>query len=438
MSTSVENETLTRVGPGTPMGALMRQYWVPAALSSELKADGDPLRLVLLGEKLVAFRDSNGRVGVFDHRCPHRCASLFFGRNEEGGIRCAYHGWKFDSEGNCLDMPNLPADQEFRSKVKAKAYRAAERNGVLYVYMGDTKTAPPLPVLEATLCASDDIAVSLIQRECNWLQALEGDIDTSHFSFLHTGKVTIDDVEPDHIERFQLTDRAPRYHVKSTDYGTMYCAYRPADPGYVYYRFAHFALPFWTMFPNGPLTDNIVAQAWVPMDDTHTMAVSFMWKRKTPVLGMTAEGTPVLPYLDRNTAMLPNTPDWYGRWRPAANQTNDYLIDREAQRNISFTGIPEVFQQDAAMTESMGEITDRTFEHLAPSDRLISATRRRLIEAARGLSDKGSAAPHLDNAAVAAGLRSGDVIAPEGQEWADAYADAMRRAAHPTMLEAAE
>jgi hypothetical protein len=362
---------------------------------------------------------------------------LFFGRNEEGGIRCVYHGWKFDAEGNCLDMPNLPADQEFRAKVKATAYAAAERNGVVYVYMGDSKVAPPLPVLEATLCPSDEIGVSLVQRECNWLQALEGDIDTSHFSFLHTGKVTLQDIEPDHHERFQLTDRAPRYHVASTDYGTMYAAYRPADPGFIYYRFAHFVLPFWTMFPNGPLSDNIVAQAWVPMDDTHTMAVSFMWKHKTPVLGMTGAGKPILPYLDRNTATLPNTPDWYGRWRAAANQTNDYLIDREAQRSISYTGIAEVFQQDAAVTESMGEITDRTIEHLAPSDRLITATRRRLLDAARALHD-GVASPHLDSVADAATLRSGDVIAPEGRDWALAYAEAMQQAAHPRVLEAAE
>jgi phthalate 4,5-dioxygenase len=131
MTSQSENELLTRIGSGTPMGVLMRQYWVPACLSSELRADGDPLRLMLLGERLIAFRDSSGRVGVLDHRCPHRCASLFFGRNEEGGLRCIYHGWKYDVAGNCLDMPNLPADQDFRQKVKAKAYKVAERGGLV-------------------------------------------------------------------------------------------------------------------------------------------------------------------------------------------------------------------------------------------------------------------------------------------------------------------
>jgi phenylpropionate dioxygenase-like ring-hydroxylating dioxygenase large terminal subunit len=195
MTSQTENELLTRIGPGTPMGALMRQYWLPACLSSELKADGDPLRLMLLGEKLIAFRDSADRIGVLDHRCPHRCASLFFGRNEEGGLRCVYHGWKFDTAGNCLDMPNLPDDQDFRHKVKAKSYQVSERGGVVYVYMGEREVAPPMPAIEATLCPAAEVTISCVMRECNWLQALEGDIDTSHFSFLHTGKVEFADID---------------------------------------------------------------------------------------------------------------------------------------------------------------------------------------------------------------------------------------------------
>ena len=147
----------------------------------------------------------------------------------------------------------------------------------------------------------------------------------------------------------------------------MYTAHRPAEPGFTYYRFAHFAMPFWTLFPNGPLEDNIIAQAWVPMDDTHTMSYYFSWKRRTPALGLRRSGEPI-PYLDRATATLPNTTDWFGRWRPAANQSNDYLIDRDAQRTVSYSGIAEVFTQDSAVTESIGAISDRTLEHLAPSD----------------------------------------------------------------------
>ena len=231
MTSPTENELLTSVGPGTPMGNLMRQYWLPACLSSELIADGDPLRLMLLGEKLIAFRDSAGRVGVLDHRCPHRCASLFYGRNEDGGLRCVYHGWKFDAAGNCLEMPNLPADQDFRHKVQGKGLRGGERGGLVYVYMGERAVAPPLPALEAMLCPPEETDLSCRQRECNWPQALEGDIDTSHFSFLHIGKIEAEQIDPDHMDRFQIIDRAPDYRVSATDWGTMYTAYRPAQPG---------------------------------------------------------------------------------------------------------------------------------------------------------------------------------------------------------------
>jgi hypothetical protein len=279
--------------------------------------------------------------------------------------------------------------------------------------------------------------LSCRQRECNWLQAMEGDLDTSHFSFLHTGKITIEDIDPNHLERFQLTDRAPRYHFRETEWGTMYAAYRPAQPGHLYYRFGHFAMPFWTLFPNGPLTDNVLTQAWVPMDDTHTMSFLFSWKRKTPVLGLTRAGEP-LPLLARSTPTLPNTADWFGRWRPIANQHNDYLIDRESQRTISYTGIDGVFPQDSAVTESMGEISDRTLEHLAPSDRMIVMTRRRLLDAARALRDSATAPPLVHNPDIAASARSGDLIAPEGQPWFEAYDQTLRQALHPVMLRAAE
>ena len=155
--TTAEQDNITRVGPATMMGQLMRQYWIPAALSAELVADGEPLRLMILGEKLVAFRDTNGRVGIMDHRCPHRCASLFLGRNEAGGLRCIYHGWKFDTAGNCLDVPSVPGQLDFKEKIRAKAYRTAERNGLIWVYMGERAQPPALPQIEATLVANSEI-----------------------------------------------------------------------------------------------------------------------------------------------------------------------------------------------------------------------------------------------------------------------------------------
>ena len=169
------------------------------------------MRLLLLGEKLIAFRDTEGRVGIMDHRCPHRCASLFFGRNEEGGLRCVYHGWKFDVEGNCLDMPNVPPAQDFKDRVKAKAYKVVERGGFIWIYMGTREQAPPLPRHREPDAAGGRAHRSRVhQRECNWLQSLEGDIDTSHFGFLHVGAVQPDDDPANTLHRYSVSDRAPR------------------------------------------------------------------------------------------------------------------------------------------------------------------------------------------------------------------------------------
>ncbi len=189
MLSKEDNELACRVGPGTVMGNLFRQYWLPAALSSELPSpDADPLRLRLLGEDLIAFRDSNGAVGLIQNNCPHRGASLFFGRNEEAGLRCVYHGWKFDVDGHCIDMPNEPTESDFRTRVKATAYPTRERGGIVWAYLGPRPTTPPeLPDLEANNLPDGEFMVSAIQREANFLQGLEGDIDTSHFSFLHFG-----------------------------------------------------------------------------------------------------------------------------------------------------------------------------------------------------------------------------------------------------------
>jgi phenylpropionate dioxygenase-like ring-hydroxylating dioxygenase large terminal subunit len=429
MTTRAESEILTRVDAGTPVGDLMREYWIPAALSTELKAGGDPMRLMLLGEKLVAFRNSNGRVGVFDHRCPHRCASLFFGRNEDKGLRCAYHGWKFDVDGNCLDMPNVPPHHAFPQKIKAKSYQVFERNGLIWTYMGKRESPPPLPSFEPILLPQDTANVFFVQRECNWLQALEGDIDTSHFGFLHLGGVTPDAVE-ENLGRHAIVNRAPEYHVADTDWGTMYAAYRPADANSVYWRFAHFLFPFWTMPPDGLFRDHIVARAWVPMDDTHTMFVHLSWKKNTPGVRKLKDGS-AIPGASMGRATLPNDSGWYGRWRLAANASNDYLIDRDLQRTRSYSGIEGIHLQDQAMTESMGGIVDHTLEHLALSDLMIGRTRRRIIQAARAAAE-GIAPPGVDHPEVYQGARGGDFVASTSIGWLEAYATEMRNAINPT------
>ncbi len=435
---SRDSEDLTRVGPGTPMGELMRQYWIPAALSSELEADGAPVRLKLLGEKLIAFRDTSGRVGIMDHRCPHRCASLFFGHNEADGLRCVYHGWKFDADGNCTDMPNLPAHQDFKDKVKAKAYRVHESNGLVWTYMGPREQAPPAPGYEAASLPESDVRLCFAQRECNWLQAFEGDIDTSHFSFLHFGGVDGDEVSPDEVAKVIVSDRAPEYGSAETDWGMMYGAYRPIGDGADYWRVAHFMFPFWTLPPHGDMKDHVWTRAWVPMDDTHTMFVELSWNQRSLGLRTLRDGTPV-PGTSAPIELLPNTTDWLGRFRPAANASNDYLIDRAVQRDETYTGIAGIFHQDQAVTESMGDIVDHSFERLAPSDHMITQTRRRLLTAARDLAADGTTPPGVDDPEVFLRARGGDMVIGEADDWVEAYSARRATLDDPTgRLQAAE
>src|SRR5579862_2201384 len=205
MLNAEENDTISRVGPDTPMGKLMREYWQPAMLSSELPApDCTPVRIMLLGEKLIAFRDSNGQVGLLANHCPHRGASLFFGRNEECGLRCVYHGWKFDVTGRCVDMPNEPPESNFKDKVRATAYPCRERGGVVWAYMGPREEPPALPDLEPNMLAEEESYIGPIFQDCNWLQALEGDIDTSHVSFLHGGTTKLEETTPGTFQHYMV------------------------------------------------------------------------------------------------------------------------------------------------------------------------------------------------------------------------------------------
>jgi len=408
MTSLQDSEILTRVGPGTPMGNLMRHYWLPALKSSELKADGDPVRFLLLGEKLIGFRDSQGRVGVMDHRCPHRCASLFLGRNEEGGIRCVYHGWKYDVTGQCIDQANLPPGKMFGDKVKAKAYRTVERNGIVYVYMGDAAEVPPLPDIAATQIPEDQADIFFMVRRCNWLQAMEGDIDTSHLNFLHFGSLGSSDFGPTDPNRFGAIHRDPEYMAENTELGTIYGAYRPADNNQTYWRIAHFLFPCWTLAPFIAFEHYRIARAWVPLDDTHTMFIMIGPKEGA------GSSRQVIP-------LQPNTTDWLGRFRSVQNADNDYLIDRALQRTKSFTGIDHIHIQDQAVTESMGEITDHAFENLAASDRMIAITRRRLLLAAKALMEQGTKPPGAATPEAYGRVGAGYFIAPKSRSWPDVY-----------------
>ncbi len=432
MTTAAEGAELTRVGAGTVMGELMRQYWIPAAMSSELMADGSPVRLMLLGERLIGFRDSAGRVGVMDHRCPHRCASLFLGRNEENGLRCVYHGWKFDVEGNCVDMPSVPSHQDFKEKVKAKAYPVTERAGVIWVYMGAAAKVPPFPELETLMVPDEEVGASFVMRSCNFMQALEGDIDTSHFGFLHGGHVDAGELPEDNLLRYTVQNRTPEYYVADSEWGTTYAAHRQAGDGRTYWRFANFLFPFWTQTPQGEFPHQVDIRAWVPMDDTHTMFVHLSWNGRKRAIGTVKKDGSPLPGFGFGHRYLPNTTDWHGRWRLQDGEANDWGIDREAQHaNTTYTGIDNIHMQDQAVTESMGPITDHAFEHLAPSDQMVARTRRRLLQAARALRDKGTPPPGIEHPEVFYGSRGGFFFTQPRTDWRELYAEQLRVAVRP-------
>jgi phenylpropionate dioxygenase-like ring-hydroxylating dioxygenase large terminal subunit len=301
-----------------------------------------------------------------------------------------------------------------------------ERAGLVWAYLGPRETPPPLPDLEPAMLP--DSSVQVYQRECNWVQALEGDIDTCHTVFLHLGSVRADEVVPGTWAHYALGDRAPRYQVADMDFGVMYGAYRPAEADTEYWRIANFLFPFYAMVPTGVLGLEVRVRAWVPMDDEHTLAISIA---RSPQGTRTAGRQVVRP-----PETLPNTTDWYGRFRCVADQRNDYLIDRAAQRTTSYTGIDSIFLQDQAVTESMGPIYDRTNEHLGTSDQMIIRTRKRLIDAARALRDTGKVPPGVDDPGVYA-VRSGGVLLPRGADWIEGTRE-LRKAGveHPKLTRA--
>lgn len=422
MLTAQENELVCRVGPGTPMGNLMRQYWLPAVTSDDLESDGSPRRVRLLGENLVAFRTTSGKVGLIAHTCPHRGASLFYGRNEEEGLRCVYHGWKFDVTGACVDQPGEPEENNFKAKVCVAAYPCVERKGIVWTYMGPRKTPPPLPHLEVNLQAEPP-TIARILRNCNWLQALEGDIDTLHSEYLHSpAKVDVSKMTPGtgRYYRHRLRDKL-RFEVKDTDYGTSYGAYRPAEENTTYWRIAHFLFPCYTMTPSPAIGSILAFRIWVPADDEHVIR----WTVTSSADGNYGERDRG-PEGGLEEGFLPDTPDWFGRFRPVQKAENDYLIDRADQKSATYTGIKGVVIQDTAMTESMGPILDRSMEHLGVSDTMIIRTRKRLLEAVSALGDAGVVPPGVDDPEVY-GTRAGWLFLENNVDWWEGSAE-MRRA----------
>jgi phenylpropionate dioxygenase-like ring-hydroxylating dioxygenase large terminal subunit len=407
-----DNDLLCRVGPGTPMGELFRQYWLPAIRSDELPSpDCPPLRVMLLGEQLIAFRTTSGGVGLIQNACPHRGASMFFGRNEEEGLRCVYHGWKFDVTGACIDMPSEPAESNFKSKVRTKAYRTFERNGVIWAYMGSREVPPAVPELEGNM-HSENYRISVLYRANNWMQGIEGELDTIHAAFLHGGAAQRAPSSPPPGSFQYYTRKSPdgKFSVRETEFGTSYGMYRPAEEDSYYWRIGHLLFPCFAMPPGAEtLGDAPRFLAYVPMDDHNTLEWS---------VGIRTLQAQAASGLGRD--YLPNTTGWHGRFVITQNYENDFLIDREAQRTWkSFTGIEGIRQQDMAMTEGMGRIYDRSHEHLGTTDAMIIRSRRRYINAAKALRDHGILPPGVESPR-SYHQRSGQVILPRAVDWWEA------------------
>ena len=397
-----DNELMCRVGPGTLMGTLMREYWLPAIRADELPApDCPPLRVRLLGEDLIGFRTTSGEVGLIQNACPHRGASMFFGRNEEEGLRCVYHGWKFDVTGACVDMPSEPAESNFKNKVRTRAYPTRERGGVIWAYMGTREVPPPLPDLEANMLPDGEASIYNIYIQSNFMQNWEGEMDTVHAAFLHGDANPEARRTPGTAAYYQAQNKAPRFSVLDTEWGTSYGAYRPAEEDSHYWRIAHMLFPFYAMIPTGTLGMQVFWRAYVPMDDEHTL----MW---TQVKGPG----------DRRIDWKPNTTAWNGRFNITQGPENEFMLDRELQKSgTSYSGIPGGARpQDMAVTYSMGSIYDRSREHLGTTDQLIIRTRRRVLNAAKALRQHGVTPPGVDNPEFYR-QRSGGIVLPRSVDW---------------------
>ena len=400
------------------MGALLRQYWLPVFEGTEVgPPDGPPQRVRLLGEDLVIFRDTGGRVGLLEAGCPHRRASLYFARNEEQGLRCVYHGWKFDVEGRCVDMPTEPAESRLREGLRATAYPCRERQGIVWAYMGPRVEPPPLPDLGWALVPPSHRGSLKYQRACNWLQALEGDVDTAHLGWLHArfagrGLRKVAFNAADRLRDVTTRDTRPVLHVLDTPAGVVIGARREHEASQHYWRITQFLMPIFTSVP--AIGGQGRAKAWVPLDDEHTLVWEPHWDPSRPLSrkdrrgwkGRVPEG-----------GMLEDDGSGLGRGRFAANLENNYRIDRARQRSSNFTGLEDSPPlQDAAIQESMGPIVDRSREHLGASDAGIIRVRQRLLESALRLRDQGEEPPGVSDPA-AYRRRGCQLVLPQGTDW---------------------
>jgi phenylpropionate dioxygenase-like ring-hydroxylating dioxygenase large terminal subunit len=412
-----QNDLLTQTGPGTPAGRLFRSYWLPALLASELpENDCPPVRVKLLSERMVAFRDSKGCLGLIDEFCAHRGVSLWFGRNEQDGLRCPYHGWKYDHTGQCIEVPSEPVESGFCNKIKLKSYPLVERGGVLWTYMGPPDKQPPLPEWEFALVPAEQSFMSKRIQESNWLQALEGGIDSSHVSFLHRGDLDSDPLfRGAKANQYNLRDSRPVFEVVESPGGLYIGARRDADNGNYYWRVTQWVLPCFTMIPprgNHPVHGHF----WVPIDDENVWTWSFDYH---PIRPLSADERRAME--EGKGIHVKYVP---GTFRPLANKDNDYLIDRDAQKaGRTYSGVEGIAMQDASLQESMGPVVDRTKENLVSTDNGIIMARHRLLRAVKALMDKDVQPPGVDLAHQH--VRSAAVVLPPDQPFMEGAREAL-------------
>jgi phthalate 4,5-dioxygenase len=412
-----QSDLLTQTGAGTPGGRLFRSYWIPALLADDLPDNEcPPVRVKLLSERLIAFRDTLGRYGLIDEFCAHRGVSLWFARNEESGLRCPYHGWKYDYTGQCTEVPSEPEESGFCRKIKLKAYPLIERGGVLWTHMGPVERRPPLPEWEFAMVPRERSFTSKRLQECNWLQAMEGGIDSSHVSFLHRGELNTDPLfKGAKGNAYNLGDVKPVFEVAESPGGLHVAARRHADGGRYYWRITQWVMPSFTMIP--PRGDHPVhGHFWIPIDDEHCWAWSFDYH---PVRALTPDEVKAMRAgKGIHVTYVPGT------FRPLANKDNDYLIDRAAQKaGRTYSGVAGIAMQDASLQESMGPIVDRTKENLVSTDNGIIMARHRLLRAIKNLTDKDVTPPGVDTAHQR--VRSASVVLPVDQSFMDAAVEAL-------------
>ncbi len=427
------NDFLTHANAGSPMGNLMRRYWVPVVGSAEIaEPDGPQVRVQIMGVKLLAFRDSKGQPGLISEFCSHRGVSLFFGRNEDCGIRCAYHGLKFDRTGACVDVPSAPGQPQVLERMRIKAYPCIERGGIVWAYMGPADKQPEPPGLEWCTLPASHVYVSKRLQQSNYLQAIEGGIDTAHVSFVH--KFSVDN-DPMHqgtrAVDFIKADGNVIFDIEQNPFGLTLYGRRNGDRSgetaggagagaelkTYYWRITQFIFPWFTLIP--PFGEHSLGgHVWVPIDDENCWAWSINYRPDQPLSQQERDDMDA----GHGIHVVYEPPAQAGQpvsWRPRANKDNEYLIDRKAQKEKrAYSGVHGISEQDASLQESMGAIQDRTQEKLLSTDKGIVMARRMLEEAARDLM-AGKPIPALDAATQA--VRAAGVLLPVDQnpmDWA--------------------